>query len=141
VIVKIQELEPHAAEWSFGKGLFRLLYEFLTVYVLVVVRVPHHIQEKQIGPAVAIQVGEARVSAPAPGMQANFRSNILETIVAHVLVQDGVFETVGMHMSVKRVAQAHVLAVSPLFVAGVPAYVAHQEIKQSVVVVVEENGA
>src|SRR5436190_23940687 len=74
-------------------------------------------------------------------MQADVGGHILEFVMAHVLIQDRVLETVRVQVAEKRVLQADVGAVWSASVAGVPADVADEQIDETVVVVIEEHSA
>src|SRR6202000_1093924 len=77
IVVVIKENDSHGSKRRLGKVLRGLFDEFLAARIFVVVRTPHHVQKKQIRPSVAVQIGNRRVTAPADGVQPNFRRNIL----------------------------------------------------------------
>ena len=100
-----------------------------------------HVQHEEIGPAVAVQIGDARVAAPAGRPQPDVGGHVLEAVVSQVPVEDGILEAVGMQVAHERVRQADVRAVGSFLIVGVAADVADQQIDQAVVVVVEEDRA
>ena len=62
-----------------------------------------HVQEKNIWPAISVYVGEGCISAPAVGLESDLRRDVLELVVAHILVENRVLEAIGMEMTEKRV--------------------------------------
>ena len=99
VIVKIKELDSHGAIWSRRKILFRLVHEPLAAGIFVVVTGTLHVEDEEVRVPVSVQVGEAGVSAPTVGFQSDLLGDVLELVVAQILVQNGVLETFGMHVA------------------------------------------
>src|SRR2546425_957829 len=67
--------------------------------------------------------------------------DVLEPIAPQVPVEDAGLGALGVRVTVERVAQADIVASRPLGVAGINAHVRHEEIEQSVAIVVEEHRA
>ena len=88
VVVVVEELDPHRAPGRPREVLRGLVDERLAAGVLEIVVVPLHVEDVEIGPAVAVQVGDAGVAAPARRPQPDVRGDVLEPVVAHVLVED-----------------------------------------------------
>jgi hypothetical protein len=99
------------------------------------------VEREEIGEPIAVQVSGARIAAPAGVAEAGLGRDVLEPVAAHVPVQDRRLGAVGMQVSRKCIGQAHERAVRPPIVVGVLTDVAHIEIEQAVVVVVEEQRA
>ncbi len=74
-------------------------------------------------------------------MLEDLRRDVLEAVVPHVLVEDARLAAVGVEVAAEGVGETDVGAAAPLLVVGVAANVAHEEVEQAVVVVVEEDGA
>src|ERR1700721_475399 len=80
---KSKNLIPIAPHGALGKS--RSVFSTLSsTLVLVVMAVPLHLQEKNVGPAVSIQIGEGRVAAPAVRVQPYVGGDVFEVVVPHV---------------------------------------------------------
>ena len=101
--------------------------------------VPLHVQEKNVGPAVSIHIGEGRVAAPAVRVQSYLGGDVLEVVVPHVLVKHGILIALCVQVPVESVRYTNIFAVRPLIIGGVLAHIAHQEVNQAVVVIVEKE--
>src|SRR5208282_5466168 len=100
-----------------------------------------HVDEENAGPAVAIEVGEAGLAAPAMRIQSHFGGNVLEVVVPHVLIKDGMFVAVGVQVSIEGVGDSDVLTIWSFFVVSVLSDVTDQQVDEAVVIVVEEKRA
>ena len=138
---KSKNLIPIAPQGVLGKYSAVLSTNVVPALVLEVVPVSLHVQHEKIGPAVAVQIGHARIAAPAGRPQSDVSGHVLEAIVSGVPVEDGILEAVRMRVAQKRVRQADVRAVRPFLVGGVLADIADQKIDQAVAVEVEEHRA
>jgi hypothetical protein len=141
VVVVVEELDAHRAERRFRKVLPRLVDEPLAAIVLVVVLLAGHVHHQQVRTAVAVQIGERRLAAPADRLQSDLCGDVGERVVSRVAIEHRLLVAIGMEMSLERVGQTGELAVRSLAVAGVLADVADEEIEQAVAVVVHEHGA
>ena len=101
--------------------------------------VPLHVQEKNVGPAVSIHIGEGRVAAPAVRVQSYLGGDVLEVVVPHVLVKHGILIALCVQVPVESVRYTNIFAVRPLIIGGVLAHIAHQEIDLTVAIIVEEE--
>src|SRR5262249_35055378 len=79
------------------------------------------------------------IAAPARITQAHFLCDVLETIAAQVLVQDGALGALGKKMTREGIRKADVCTAAPFFISGVATNIADVQIQQAVVVVVEED--
>ena len=75
-----------------------------------------------------LRSAEGSVTTPAVWAQSDFRGHVFEPVVAQILVEDGIFKTIRVKMSVKGVGYPDVLAVRSLLVVGVLADIAHQKV-------------
>ena len=103
--------------------------------------VPLHVQHEQVGPTVAVQIGNRGVAGPPLGLQADLGGHVLESVVPQIPVEDGVLEPIRVEVAHERVRQPDVRAIGTLLIDRVLAHVADEQIEQAVVVVVEEDRA
>ena len=94
---------PHGV---FGKTGRRPVDEALPADVLVVVVAALHVQQVEVRPAVAVEVGEAGVAAPRPGAQAQRLAHVLESPAPEVPVQRRVLGAAGVQVAREGIRQA-----------------------------------
>jgi len=94
-----------------------------------------HVQEKHIRPAVPVYIGKGCIAAPAVRPETDFSRDIFEFVVTQILVENRVFESFWIEMTEKRVFEPDVFSMS-LFIPGVHAHVADQQVNQTVVIVI-----
>ena len=100
-----------------------------------------HVERVEIGEAVAVQIGDARIAAPAGAAEAALRGDVLEAVAAEVPVEDRGLGAVGVQVPEKASDRPTNAPSGPCVVVGVLADVAEIQIEQAVVVVVEEHRA
>src|SRR5947209_4722800 len=98
-----------------------------------------HIEEVNSRPAVAFQIGETRVAAPAAGIQSHLGGYILKLVVAQIFVQNRMLKTIRVKVAGERISQTDVGAFRAFFIFGVNADIANQQIYQAIVIVIKEE--
>src|SRR5882724_3857211 len=141
VIIEVEKLQPHASPRCLGKIVLRFLDKLLTAHVLKVVPRTLHIQEVDARPTIALQVSKASVATPATRIESHFGGDILELIVAQILVENRVLKAFGMEVARKRVFQADISSFWPFFVGRINADIADEQIDQTIVIVIKEESA
>src|SRR5580700_9508558 len=139
VVVVVEKFDSHGAPRSYWEILVRFLNKLLATLVFIVVAVSLHVEEEDVGPAVAIKVAEGGVTAPAVWAQPYFRSHVPEPVVAQIPVKDGIFVAVRMQVPFEGVGYPDVLSVRSLLVGGILADIADQKVEQAVVVIVKKK--
>ena len=107
--------------------------------VLVVVVVALHVENVEIGEAIAVDVRERRVTAPAAVDEPHLLRDVPEPTVAEVAVQDAGLGALGEEMAAEGVFVADVVAAPTALLRGVAADVGQEEVERTVPVVVEED--
>jgi hypothetical protein len=79
----------------------------------------HHVQKINVWRSVAIQVGEAGVTAPPARFQPHFRSDVPKFSSSKVPIEDRILEPLRVHVPGERVGKPHVVAVVPFGVRGI----------------------
>jgi hypothetical protein len=103
--------------------------------------VPLHVQDVEVGKAVAVEIGEGRIPAPAGIREADGIGDIHEPVVACVAVEAALLRACRFQVTREGVLVPQEVPARPLLVDRVLADVDEKEVEQSVVVVVEEDGA
>ncbi len=121
--------------------LFGAIDELLPLLVLQVVVVPLHVQDVEVRVPVAVEVGEGRVAAPSGVGQLDLIGDVDEVVVSDVAEEATLLRALRLQVTAEGVCEADEVAAAPALLGRVHADVDEKEIEQTVVVVVEEDGA
>ena len=103
VVIVVEEFDAHAAPRRSGEIIVRFFDERLAALILVIVAGALHVQEVDAGKAIALYIGESGITAPAVRIEADFRRDVFEFIVAQIFVEHWMFEALGIEMAKKCV--------------------------------------
>ena len=140
IVVVVEELNAHGTPGGLREVRCFFRKAQARAALKIVIR-PHHIEEVEIGKAIAVEVGESCISTPSLRFQANQPGDVSKPAVAEVPVEHRSFEALGVHVPGEGIGQAEVLTLRPFCIGRVTADVANQKVEQPVVVVIDEDAS
>ena len=100
---KSKNLIPMAPHGGSGEVLPGLFHKLPAALVFKVVVSAHHVQKVDIGPAVAVQIGETRISGPSIRQQPHAGGHIFESVLPQIPIEHGVLITLRIHVALEGV--------------------------------------
>ena len=144
VVVEVEELDSHGAPRRAWKMLRAAIDKATTTLGLLadpIVVVTLHVEHIELRVAVAIEIDERGIAAPAAVSQAHLFGNLLEPLAVDVAIEEAVLGALGIEMTAEGVLQSDVIAARSLLVDGVDADTGDEQVQKAIVVVVEEDRA